>query len=83
MLLVVGFGLGTLCTDTPGNGTLKEPPCNRVNIGVELNLGLQALFWLTAMLSTVRSGKPNLLTRPIVVLSIATFISAFWLARSY
>ncbi len=73
MLLGVGFGIGTLCTDTPGNGTLNESPCNRVNIGVGLNLGLQALLWLTAMILTARSGRPNLLTRPIVVLSIAIF----------
>jgi hypothetical protein len=33
--------LGTFCTDTPGNGTLNEPPCNRVNIGVALNPGFR------------------------------------------
>ncbi len=83
VLVGVGFGVGTLCTDMPGNGSLNESPCNRVNIGVGLNLGLQVLLWVTAMVLTARSGRPNLLTRPIVMLSIAIFVGTFWLAASY
>jgi hypothetical protein len=82
-LLLAGFGIGTLCTDTPGNGGLAESPCNRVDLGVKLGIGLQAALWLIAVALVWRSGRVSWRTRLLVVLSGGVFVVALIVATSY
>jgi hypothetical protein len=81
--LMLGFGLGSACTDEPGNGGLSVPPCNRIAWAVKWNLFLQVAMWVIALIHTVRSGTSGAVTRSIAVLSIVVFVGAVVLAASY
>ena len=82
-LLVFGFGLGSLCTDIPGNGGLDESPCNRVDLGIKINLGLQALLCVIAVVLGWRWRTTTWISAAIIVLSVAIFVGSFAIARSY
>jgi hypothetical protein len=82
-LLFFGFGLGSLCTDAVGNRSLHEPPCNRVDQAIKLNLAGQAVMLLVAVVVTARSGHGPTLTRWVVLGSVVIFVGMTGFARSF
>jgi hypothetical protein len=83
LLLPASFGFGTLCTNTPGNGSLAESPCNRVDLGIKLGLVIQATIWLIAAGAAWRSRRTTWLTFVLVVGSVVGFVGSLIIAGSY
>ena len=79
----IGWVLGIVCTDTTGNRGLSEPPCNRIDLGIKLGLGLEAAAWLVASVLAWRSGRATVATRLIAVLSVAIFVLAVTIESTY
>ena len=79
----LGFGLGTLCTDVPGNGTLDQAPCNRVTYGVKLNVALQVCVLIVAWLAGGRRRSHRWLAWMLLTCSLGGFVASFAIARSY
>ena len=82
-LLFAGFGIGTACTDTPGNGGLWESPCNRVDLGIKVGVGAEAVLCVIAVMLALRSRETTRVTRTLVVLSIASLVVSLAIATSY
>jgi hypothetical protein len=82
-LLFIGFGIGTTCTNVPGNGSLNESPCDRVGLGIKLNLVLQTFVWLAAAILAWRSRDTTWVTRSLVAGSVAIFAVSLVVSASY
>lgn len=48
VLVPIGFGLATACTDLAGNGGLAVAPCSAVDHGIKLGVILEGVIWLAA-----------------------------------
>jgi hypothetical protein len=83
VLLAMGFGLGTACTDRPGNGSLSEAPCNMVTRGVTFNSISQVVLGALSIGFAVRSRRTTWLTRILVLLSVVVFVVSVAVAMSY
>ena len=79
----LGFGLGTACTDVPGNGTLDVAPCNRVTHGATLNLILQGFVLVVSWFAGRRRHSRQWVAWCLLAGSLGGFIVSFVIARSY
>ena len=79
----IGFGLGSLCTDVPGNGTLDQAPCNRVTYGVKLNVALQACLLIVAWLAGRRRRSHQWAAWVLLAGSLGGFVASYLIAGSY
>jgi heme/copper-type cytochrome/quinol oxidase subunit 3 len=79
----LGFGLGTACTDVPGNGPLDVAPCNRVTHGATLNLILQGCVLVVGWLAGGRRHSRQWVAWCLLAGSIGGFVVSFVIARSY
>jgi thiosulfate reductase cytochrome b subunit len=75
--------LGTLCTDVPGNGTLDQPPCNRVTHGTELHVALQVGVLIAAWLAGGRRRSHRWVAWLLLACSLGGFIASYLIAGSY
>ena len=81
--LAAGFGLGTLCTNVPGNGTLDVAPCNRVSIGVEVNAALQLAVFVLAIGAAWAPRGNRVIALMLTAVSIGGFVATMVFAGSY
>ena len=81
--LLLGFGLGSACTDIPGNGSLHQAPCNRVDHGIKLNTALQAGFFVAPWLLGGRLRSRRWLAWALLLGSVAAFAISLTIASSF
>ena len=81
--LGAGFGLGTLCTNGPGNGALDVAPCNRVRIGIEVNSVLQLVVFLLSIGAAWVPRRNRAIALSLTAVSIGGFVAAMVFAGSY
>ena len=81
--LLLGFGLGSACTDIPGNGGLHQAPCNRVDHGIKLNTALQAGIFVLPWIVGGRLRSRRWLAWALLLGSVAAFAISMTIASSY
>ena len=82
--LAAGFGMGTLCTNPPGNLGLDSAPCNRVGYGIRANTVLQVCLVLVALTGATTASKRNHeIGWGVVVASALGFVATLIYAGSY
>ena len=82
--LAAGFGMGTLCTNPPGNLGLDSAPCNRVGYGIRANTVLQVCLVLVALAGATTASKRNHeIGWGVVVASALGFVATLIYAGSY
>ena len=81
--LLLGFGLGSACTDIPGNGGLHQAPCNRVDHGIKLNTALQAGIFVAPGILRGRLRTRRWLAWALLLGSVAAFAISMTVASSY
>ena len=79
---VIGFGLGSACTDIPGNGGLDQAPCNRVVHGAQLNSVVQGLIFVVAWIIAGRRRSGPWMAWLLLVGSLATSVLSIAIAKS-
>ncbi len=79
---VIGFGFGSACTDVPGNGGLDQPPCNRVTHAVQLNLAVQGMIFVGALVAG-RTRSRQWIAWLLLVGSLAVSTGSIVIAGSY
>ena len=80
---VIGFGLGSACTDIPGNGGLDQAPCNRVTHGIQLNCVVQGSIFVVAWIIAGRRRSRQWMAWLLLVGSLATSVLSIAIAKSY
>ena len=81
--LLLGFGLGTACTDIPGNGGLHQAPCNRVDLGIKMNTAFQAAFFISPWVLGRQLRSRRWLAWTLLLGSVASFAVSLTIASSY
>ena len=81
--LLLGFGLGTACTDIPGNGGLRQAPCNLVDHGIKMNTAFQAAFFIAPWVLGRRLRSRRWLAWTLLLGSVAAFAVSLTIASSY
>jgi hypothetical protein len=70
-MIPTGFAVVTACMDSTSNHD-----CGRYNTSIAVGILVQALLFVLAMVSSLRSLRTTWLTKAIVVASVATFAGA-------
>jgi hypothetical protein len=83
VLVPIGFGLATACTDRAGNGGLAVAPCSAVDHGIKLGVILEAVIWLAASVAAWKSRRSSWRTALFLVTSVVAFTASVLLAGSY
>jgi hypothetical protein len=81
--LLLGLGLGSACTDIPGNGGLHQAPCNRVDHGIKMNTALQAALFIAPWVIGGRLRSRRWLAWTLLLASVAAFAVSMTIASSY
>ena len=82
--LAAGLGMGTLCTNAPGNVGLDRAPCNRVGYGINANTVLQVCLVLVALAAaTTASNRNREIGWGVVAASALGFVATLIYAGSY